>query len=258
MKRIALLLLLCLLVPLVPTTAQEGNPCSPESIASRVGEAYTAYSDAAASDLEASLNSMSAMEGAIQAIYTKCDEVRYQAYIDEGATLLEHLRAGGYVLYVRHAKTDQSQEDTDLSSCETQRNLNEQGRIDAAAIGEVWVALNLPVSRIISTEYCRTRETAELAFGEPEVIPRDELAQELDYLLSAEIPDEGTNMVIVGHVDLLEEVTGIQVPEDVRLNEGDALVYRPLGGPMGDAGYELVARISLRNWTDLARLAAAI
>jgi hypothetical protein len=111
------------------------------------------------------------------------------------------------------------------------------------------------VSEVISTEYCRTRETAQLAFGEPIVVPRAELEDTLDEWL-ATAPAEGTNMILVGHVDLLEQVTGIRIPEDVRLNEGDALVYHPLGGPMGDGGYELVTRISFRNWFDLARIAA--
>ncbi|HLU10447.1 MAG TPA: histidine phosphatase family protein [Oceanobacillus sp.] len=152
------------------------------------------------------------------------------------------MREGGYVIYVRHARTDNAQEDTDLASCETQRNLSEQGRLDAASIGETWATLAVPVGELISTEYCRTRETAQLAFGEPNIIPKAQLEQALETLLAIP-PAEGMNTVI-------------SIPEDIRFNEGDALVYRPLGGPMGDQGYELVTRISFLNWFDLARIAA--
>jgi phosphohistidine phosphatase SixA len=258
MKRVIQLLmsLVFLLVPVVAMSAQDDDVCSADAIASRVGDAYAAYSETNAGndDIGASLDGIDSLYNEINAIYAECDEARYQAYIAEGTTLIEALREGGYVIYVRHARTDSSQEDTDLSSCETQRNLNERGRADAASIGQAWSALNIPVGRLISTEYCRTHETAALAFGEPDIIAYAELEGLLDGML-AEIPPGGTNTVIVGHVDLLEAATGISVPEDTPFNEGDALVYRPMGGPMGDQGYQLAARISLRNWADLARIA---
>lgn len=222
--------------------AQAGDICSGEHIANRVGEVYNAYTEQGASDLESSLNGIASLESQLDAIYSECNEVRYQAYVEEGRALLEDLREGGYVIYVRHARTDNAQEDTDLASCETQRNLSEQGRLDAASIGETWATLAVPVGELISTEYCRTRETAQLAFGEPNIIPKAQLEQALETLLAIP-PAEGMNTVI-------------SIPEDIRFNEGDALVYRPLGGPMGDQGYELVTRISFLNWFDLARIAA--
>lgn len=222
--------------------AQAGDICSGEHIANRVGEVYNAYTEHGSSDLESSLNGIASLESQLDAIYSECNEVRYQAYVEEGRALLEDLREGGYVIYVRHARTDNAQEDTDLAPCETQRNLSEQGRLDAASIGETWATLAVPVGELISTEYCRTRETAQLAFGEPNIIPKAQLEQALETLLAIP-PAEGMNTVI-------------SIPEDIRFNEGDALVYRPLGGPMGDQGYELVTRISFLNWFDLARIAA--
>jgi phosphohistidine phosphatase SixA len=250
------MLAMILLIPVVRMLAQESDQCSPEAITQRVGAVYETYNgNGAQSDIEGALNSIDMLNAEIDAIYSECDEARFQAYVAEGAALLEDLRAGGFVLYVRHARTDQSQEDTDLASCETQRNLSAEGRADAVRIGEAWATLGISVDVIMSTEYCRTRETAQLAFGEPEIVPRAEFEETLDDWL-ATVPADGMNTIIVGHVDLLEEVTGIQIPEDVRLNEGDALVYRPLGGAMGSGGYELVTRISFRNWFDLARIAA--
>lgn len=250
------MVLLLMSVPVSISSAQAGDGCSSGDITSRVEQVYAAYAEgtSAGSDMEVALAGMNTLIDQIDAIYAECDQTRYESYVEEGTALLEHLREGGYVLYVRHAATDTSQQDTDLASCDTQRNLSEQGRIDAANIGGWWSALAVPVGDVISTEYCRTRETAELAFGEPTVIPKAELETTLSNLLAISTP-EGMNTIIVGHVDLLETATGISIPEDIRLNEGDALVYHPLGGPMGDQGYELVTRISLRNWADLARIA---
>jgi phosphohistidine phosphatase SixA len=257
MKRVFrfLTVLITLLIPMLPMAAQDSDVCSAENIANRIGEVYNAYTEQPSSDLETSLDGMDSLESQLNAIYSECDEARYQAYVEEGTALLEDLREGGYVIYMRHARTDRSQEDTDLASCETQRNLSEQGRSDATNIGAVWSTLNIAVGDLISTEYCRTHETAQMVFGEPTVIPYAELETTLDEWFAIS-PAEGTNTVIVGHVDLLEGVTGIQIPEEVRFNEGDALIYRPLGGAMGDQGYELMTRISFRNWFDLARIVA--
>lgn len=249
-----MLLCLALLIPVLPMSAQEEMACTADSVMADAEEAYTALGEALASDPDMTFDSVETYYKSVGAMLSACDEARYQAYIKEGTALLDDLREGGYVLYVRHAATDSSQSDTDLSSCETQRNLSDQGRMDAMHIGEWWVTMAVPSGEIISTEYCRTRETAEIAFGEPIIMEKELLLSDLDSWLSIE-PEAGTNTIIVGHVDLLEDATGIRIPEDIRFNEGDALVFLPLGGPMGDQGYELVTRISLRNWHDLARIA---
>jgi hypothetical protein len=55
-----------------------------------------------------------------------------------GPELLGALRAGGYILYFRHADTDHSQNDermTSVEDCTTQRNLTDRGRDHSRAIG---------------------------------------------------------------------------------------------------------------------------
>nr|HMN62556.1 hypothetical protein [Anaerolinea sp.] len=87
----------------------------------------------------------------------------------EGLGLVEALLSGGYVLYFRHAATDVTQNDTsstNLADCSTQRNLSEQGRTDALALGAAILELGIPIGEVRSSAYCRTRETALLAFGE--------------------------------------------------------------------------------------------
>ena len=85
-----------------------------------------------------------------------------------GPNLVTALQGGGYVIYFRHAETDFSQTDTDtrnLADCSTQRNLIPEGRADARAIGQAFRALRIPVGRVLASKYCRTRQTARLAFG---------------------------------------------------------------------------------------------
>jgi hypothetical protein len=84
------------------------------------------------------------------------------------------------MIYVRHARTDSTQEETDLASCATQRILSQQGRNDAIEIGVVWVTMAVPVGVLMSTEYLRTHETAPLAFGEPNGVAKEEIESALE------------------------------------------------------------------------------
>src|SRR5215212_8100353 len=84
-----------------------------------------------------------------------------------GPALADALRKGGYVVFFRHAATDFSHEDTDtqnLRNCLTQRNLTAAGRADARMIGRAFRSLRIPVGPVLASRYCRTRETARLAF----------------------------------------------------------------------------------------------
>lgn len=51
-----------------------------------------------------------------------------------------------------------------LGDCATQRNLSEQGRAEARAIGAAFRSRGVAVGRVLSSQWCRTLETAELAF----------------------------------------------------------------------------------------------
>ncbi len=153
-----------------------------------------------------------------------------------GADLLTALRQGGFVLYFRHARTDFSQDDTDLrdvSNCTTQRNLSSEGRAQARLIGQSIATLAIPIGEILSSELCRTRETAELAFARATPMPKltsfgtagseAEEQQRVAVLrrLLATPPRPGTNTVLVGHLFNIQAAAGIS------LAEGQAAVFRP-------------------------------
>jgi phosphohistidine phosphatase SixA len=75
------------------------------------------------------------------------------------------LRQGAIVL-LRHADAPGSGDpDTlKLGDCTTQRNLGETGRQQARTIGQRFTAERVPIGQVLSSEWCRTVETAELAF----------------------------------------------------------------------------------------------
>jgi phosphohistidine phosphatase SixA len=51
-----------------------------------------------------------------------------------------------------------------LNDCSTQRNLDEEGRAQARRIGERFREQGVKVDVVLSSQWCRTRETAQLAF----------------------------------------------------------------------------------------------
>ena len=173
----------------------------------------------------------------------------------QGPELLAALRAGGYILYVRHADTDHRQNDdrmTSFEDCANQRNLTDRGRDHARAVGLAIRALGIPIGAVLASPLCRTMETATLAFGpaQPAMATREGgplppgspgRFPALRALLSTPVPP-GANTVIVAHAYPYYTIVGGQY-----LSEGEADVVRPRGGD-----FEVVARVGLRQWRELA------
>jgi phosphohistidine phosphatase SixA len=75
------------------------------------------------------------------------------------------LREGGRVVLIRHGATSGGAGDPPgfrLADCATQRNLTEGGRAQARALGAAFRAREIRVDKVLSSEWCRCRETAEL------------------------------------------------------------------------------------------------
>jgi phosphohistidine phosphatase SixA len=173
-------------------------------------------------------------------------------------SLGEQLRRGGVVLVIRHAATDQSKPDqdaVDLKDCTTQRNLSALGRTDAKRIGNGARRVRLRIGAVLSSPFCRTLETARLAFGRATVnlallntIVADHNAAWRRQIsaarrLFATKPVPGRITVLVTHGSVVGDVTGLS------LEEGETLVFRPLGG----VKFRLVGRILPRAWAALPR-----
>lgn len=179
--------------------------------------------------------------------------------------LVEALRAGGYNFYFRHVSTDWSQSDglrraDDWLSCDpTQmRQLSDPGRADAVAIGNAIRKLEIPVSEILASPYCRTVETARLMeLGEITTTTEVMNLRAAEYFggraaivataraLLASSPEPGTNRVIVAHGNVAQASTPVYP------DEGEGIVFRPDGN--GD--FYQVGRIRPADWPRLLNLA---
>jgi hypothetical protein len=176
-----------------------------------------------------------------------------------GPALVSALRAGGFVLYFRHTATDFGQNDDNMTTfedCSKQRNLTDKGRSEARALGAAMRELGIPVGKVLASPFCRTAETATLAFGKAEKTMdlRGWPASSADVDRYAPLrkqlaapPLGGTNTVLVGHGNPFRAIAG-----PPHLMEGEAAVIRPLG----DERFEIAARIQVQEWTDLLKVGA--
>jgi phosphohistidine phosphatase SixA len=182
--------------------------------------------------------------------------------VPELSSVLGELRKGGLVIYFRHGATEAtgpSDTTTDLSRCETQRNLSAEGRAQATRIGTAFRVLGIPVGAVESSPFCRCKDTAQLAFGRYTVNnvlffainvsadERKQLAESLRRMLATP-PAPGTNTVIVSHTANLQEAAGIW-PKP----EGVAYIFRPLP----DGRFEVVARAIPEDWVRATKPKAA-
>jgi len=177
--------------------------------------------------------------------------------------LLPELRKGGYVLFMRHPKTNPDQADTDplhLDNIKEQRQLSNEGRKQAKTLGEAFRSLRLPTDKVIASKFYRAQEAARLldagkviasadvSEGGLVVSPRENerRAKALRELLST-APSEGKNLVIVSHKPNLQDAAGKEFGD---LIEGEVVVFKPLG----DGKFKTVARVaSPEIWSKWAK-----
>lgn len=79
----------------------------------------------------------------------------------------ELARPGSIVLF-RHATAPGVGDPAGFKAgdCRTQRNLDDTGRAEARRLGEQFRQRGIQVGAVLSSQWCRTRDTARLAFGD--------------------------------------------------------------------------------------------
>jgi phosphohistidine phosphatase SixA len=168
--------------------------------------------------------------------------------------LIAAIQQGGYNLYLRHEATDWSQQDTvdqkdDWLSCDGSRirQLSEQGRQRAKRTGQAMRSLNIPVSEVLASPYCRTMETArQLGLGNVQPSNAVINMRVADYFggreaviatareLLSRWPASGSNRVIVAHGNVAQAATPVYP------DEGEVVIFKPEGNKQ----FTFVGRIS--------------
>ena len=80
--------------------------------------------------------------------------------------LINQLEDGGKLIFIRHAYAPGNGDPAgfNLKDCSTQRNLSEDGRKQAQRIGEFFDKNKIKIEKVLSSEWCRCKETSKIAF----------------------------------------------------------------------------------------------
>ena len=159
--------------------------------------------------------------------------------------LWAQLRSGGFVVFIRHGLTDPGVGDPPgfkLGDCKTERMLSAAGRAEAKRVGEAFRREQVPVAQVLSSEWCRCRDTATIAFGTYEVWPalnnlfgrpQNVEAQRRAMLERASRFRGPGNLVLVTHGSTVVPVAGVSP------GTAEMVVMKPAG----PGKLELVGRI---------------
>ena len=81
--------------------------------------------------------------------------------------LQDLLKEGGKLIFIRHAIAPGGGDpiDFDILRCETQRNLSKEGIVQSKNIGKFFLNSNIKINKVLSSEWCRCKQTAQYAFN---------------------------------------------------------------------------------------------
>ena len=140
---------------------------------------------------------------------------------DSNKNVINQLKDGGKLIFIRHAYAPGSGDPNNfnLNDCSTQRNLSEDGRKQAQYIGNFFTKNKIKIDKVLSSEWCRCKETAEIAFKEyiansflnsfyslKYAKNKDKQIKALnDYIINLK---SNKNLILVTHYVLISEVLG--------------------------------------------------
>lgn len=173
---------------------------------------------------------------------------------DERSALLRALKEGGLIVYFRHGATDRGGVDSIQLPRDQQRQLSDEGKAQARAVGEAFRRHNVQVAEVLSSPYARCHDFAQIAFGQA----RDDalllglLSQDKDrqvridhsFALLRRPVQAGQNRVLVAHTSNIAETTGVTLPE------GGAVLARP--DVKAQRGFTVLGRLLPADWRALA------
>ena len=134
------------------------------------------------------------------------------------------LKEGGKVVFIRHAYAPGSGDpyNFDIKNCSTQRNLSNEGILQSKNIGDFFSKNNIQIDKVLSSEWCRCKDTAQIAFKTFETFnalnsfydPRFEKnkakqVKNLKHFINSW--NSNKNLILVTHFVVISEMLGIGV-----------------------------------------------
>ncbi|MDC3186273.1 histidine phosphatase family protein [Candidatus Pelagibacter sp.] len=138
---------------------------------------------------------------------------------DSKKNIIENLKVGGKLIFIRHAYAPGGgdPENFNIYDCSTQRNLSENGKIQSRKIGNFFRENKIKIEKVYSSEWCRCKETASLAFENFKTksflnsffsskFAQNKNSQMRDFQKFLLDWDEKTNLIFVTHYVVISEI----------------------------------------------------
>ncbi len=138
---------------------------------------------------------------------------------DSKKTLIEELQKGEKLIFIRHAYAPGGgdPDNFDINDCTTQRNLSDSGRAQSLKIGNFFKDNKISIGKVYSSEWCRCKETASIAFKKYETknflnsffsakFANNRKKQILDFDKFIISWDKNKNLVFVTHYVVISEI----------------------------------------------------
>ena len=176
----------------------------------------------------------------------------------QGEALVNALRQGGYILVMRHTSSPREapvKAAANPDNVNTERQLDQEGRDTAVAMGQALRALKIPISEVLSSPTYRALETVKYAqLGNAETFPElGDNGKSMQGGTEAQAAwlqkrvtqfPSGGNTIMVTHFPNLTQA----FPQwAAGVADGETLVL----GPDGKGGAKLIARIKIEEWPRL-------
>tara|TARA_Y100000741_G_scaffold279466_1_gene219268 strand:+ start:478 stop:1029 length:552 start_codon:yes stop_codon:yes gene_type:complete len=136
--------------------------------------------------------------------------------------VLSSLQEGGKLIFIRHAIApgNGDPENFDLKDCSTQRNLDKKGIRQSEKIGIFFKINKIKIDKVVSSEWCRCKDTAQIAFGKFETFnalnsfyderfAANELKQIEDLKYYIKNWNSNKNLVLVTHFVVISSMLNI-------------------------------------------------
>ncbi len=138
---------------------------------------------------------------------------------DSKNNLIDELQKGGKLIFIRHAYAPGGgdPDNFDINDCTTQRNLSDSGRVQSQKIGNFFKENKISIGKVYSSEWCRCKETASIAFKKYETkkflnsffsakFSENRKKQIIDFNKFINIWDEDQNLIFVTHYVVISEI----------------------------------------------------
>ena len=138
---------------------------------------------------------------------------------DSKNNIIFELKKGGKLIFIRHAYAPGGgdPENFDIDNCATQRNLNDSGRIQSKKIGDFFKKNNIPLGKVFSSEWCRCKDTASIAFKKfetksflnsffSEQFANNKKNQIKDFHKFIDEWDKNQNLIFITHYVVISEI----------------------------------------------------